>query len=83
MVPELHWRLQPTELESLGVWPGNLLLYQASWVILVNPKVQEPLDSKVTYSKSIFLSIIKIEYIQSRQAKSREGEISSASTTIT
>lgn len=65
MVPELHWRLQPTELESLGVWPRNLLLYQASWVILVKPKVQEPLDSRVTYSKSIFLSIIKIEYIYS------------------
>lgn len=64
MVPELHWRLQPTELESLGVWPRNLLLYQASWVIVVNPNVQEPLDSRVTCSKSIFLSIIKIVHIQ-------------------
>ena len=73
MVPELHWRLQPTELESLGVWPRNLHLYQASWVIVVNPNVQEPLDSRVTCSKSIFLSIIKIVHIQTSKKQGREN----------
>lgn len=69
--PELLGRSQPTEFESLGVRIRisrirNLHLYQASQVILVNPKVREPLDNRVTYSESIFLSTIKIIYIHSR-----------------
>ena len=54
IVPELLGSSQPTELESLGVQPRNLHLYPASQVILVNSKVREPLDNRVTYSESIF-----------------------------
>lgn len=64
--PELLGRSQPTELESLGVQPRNLHVYQASQVILVNPKVREPLDNRVTYSESIFLSTMKIIHMHSR-----------------
>lgn len=71
-VPESLRRLQPTELDFPGVQARNLHLHQASQMIVLNPKLWEPLNSRVSYSKSFHYN--NNTYTFKTFANNREGK---------